>query len=750
MSRIIFVITYLFCAVMAQSAFAFDEAQDVVLGTEKYRIVSNVVKGGGIAIGAAHESDINVYYVVDESAVTNDCWWYIDKNQDGKWRFRNAETGQCLRFVTSKESGIFERLIFCDESESDLAAWWNVTVNEGLYQFSYNNGGTDYYMAKKTNPPMIKTDVTNGSYSCFYLVSENDKTPVPEGNGGNMIVPTVSTTLDGFVTDMLVFGHAPAYVMSSKSYLSVLPHKWNGGIFEFTPAKDSYKLELVDENDVQVQGIEDLQLLSQYLIRVMDENVIVASVPIVFTSMPVLQIVHTGALKKDMPEYVWGTMSLSSPEDLSTTILSAKYKTRGATAQKYQSKPSLNMKLRALDGEGNEVETDSTLLGLRCASSWILDAMAIDRIEMRNRVCFDIWNEYAPLPYSTEFGSRNGTVGRFIEVVINGVYKGIYCMSDKVNRKLLDLKKPQIDETTGEVTVRGAIYKHGTNSIGDQNTAGYFIDYSVYIVGWHDAWELSEPEDYPSEAAWDGLNEIYAHKHDLQWISENFYVDQLAKYQVFIAAFSIGDNWGNKNSIVSVRNMRVDGGKRRFVYTPWDLDTALGGSYDGKYYDGTYSSWSVSNVMSASSKPVPFSALGGGTDYYSMMRQAWLEGSAGSLSVESVKEKLERNRDLFLSSGAWQRQVANRNGAQLCNDLTQEISYIVDWYDTRFKEMDAYFGTTDEDREVGVFSPTSGGRADATAVYDMQGRLVSQNSKTPGIYIVRIADGRVVKKFIAR
>jgi len=42
---------------------------------------------------------------------------------------------------------------------------------------------------------------------------------------------------------------------------------------------------------------------------------------------------------------------------------------------------------------------------MRQASSWILDAMAIDRIKMRNRVCFDLWNEFSSLPYSTDYGN---------------------------------------------------------------------------------------------------------------------------------------------------------------------------------------------------------------------------------------------------------------------------------------------------------------------------------------------------------
>lgn len=83
--------------------------------------------------------------------------------------------------------------------------------------------------------------------------------------------------------------------------------------------------------------------------------------------------------------------------------------------------------------------------------------MANDRLRMRNRLCFDVWNEMSQLPYDTKYDRRNGTKGRFVEVFVNEEYRGIYCMSDKIDRKLLGLKKLQ--KNGSENTVRGVLYK---------------------------------------------------------------------------------------------------------------------------------------------------------------------------------------------------------------------------------------------------------------------------------------------------
>lgn len=208
--------------------------------------------------------------------------------------------------------------------------------------------------------------------------------------------------------------------------------------------------------------------------------------------MPVLKITISEPIKKNM-DYANGTMQLTDTEG-NVVELKAKFKTRGATAQQYLMKPSLNMKLRTDDYSASQ---DSMLLDMRSCSKWILDAMAIDRICMRNRVVMDVWNEYSPLPYETDFNQRSGTVGKFVELYINGTHYGIYCLSDHINRKLLNLKK--YDEKKN--LVRGVLYKSGTSDIADQNNRNFTDDYTAATISWHNAWELKEPEDYPCLAA---------------------------------------------------------------------------------------------------------------------------------------------------------------------------------------------------------------------------------------------------------
>lgn len=449
------------------------------------------------------------------------------------------------------------------------------------------------------------------------------------------------------------------------------------------------------------------------------------------TKLPVLKITVDGKITSDM-EYTNGTMQLTD-ENGKVVELKAKFRTRGATARQYIMKPSLNMKLRTDDYSASQ---DSMLLGMRSISKWILDAMAIDRICMRNRVAMDVWNEYSPLPYETDFNGRSGTEGKFIEMYINGEYKGIYCMSDHINRKLLNLKK--YDEKKN--VVRGVLYKSGTEDIADQNNRNFTDDWKAGTISWHNAWELKEPEDYECEAAWQPLIDLYDNRTTYSEVKKYFFLDNLVDYQLHTMAFAIADNWGNKNHYFSIRNIQKDiddadpteAARRKCVVSPWDLDCALGGKYNGSAYDGNdYTDWAPQDVVKNGGF-YPFSICQGETEYKELLKKRWAELRAGAFSKENINRRLEAYRDLFINSGAWQRMTEHYNAAKekpmYVDDLAKEIGLIENWYSQQFDKMDAYFGTS------GICNATTVDSKRNEAIYSIEGiRLDKAPEK--GLYI---------------
>ena len=453
------------------------------------------------------------------------------------------------------------------------------------------------------------------------------------------------------------------------------------------------------------------------------------------TKLPVLRVYFEGEILPDM-DYCNGTMQLTDTDN-SVVRLPAKFRTRGATVRKYLMKPSLIMKLRS---EDYTEEADSALLSMRSCSSWILDAMAIDRICMRNRVAFDIWNEFSRLPYDTEFEGRNGTEGRFIELYINDQYRGIYCLTDRINRKLLNLKKYQ-EQTDGSVLVRGVLYKSGTMNIQNQNEPCYSEDSATCVVEWHNAWELSYPEEYGSAKVWQPLQDAILNGYNSDYVKRYFYLQNLADYQILVMALAISDNWGNKNRFFSIRNINKDinnpdpaeSNRRKFVITPWDLDTSFGGHYEGEYYDGNYLDWPLDPIFN--NAPYPYGPICADDEYLAILKQRWIEARRGAFSPSSIREKLERYRNLFLNSGAWQRMVDYYEKQNLrplyVLDLSREISLINEWYQNRFRLIDACFGITDTEDGIEEIQ-NSKSEIQNDEIYDLAGRKV-QGARCKGL-----------------
>ena len=332
-----------------------------------------------------------------------------------------------------------------------------------------------------------------------------------------------------------------------------------------------------------------------------------------------------------------------------------------------------------------------------------------------------------------------------MEVYINNEYYGIYCLSDQINRKLLNLKKVKENED-GSVLIRGVLYKCGTQNILNINEPAFTEDSVACVVSWHNAWELKYPEEYAGRTAWQPLLDAFDVGLTPAYVKKYFFLENMADYQIHVMALGIADNWGNKNHFFSIRNINKDindpdvteSDRRRFVITPWDLDTSLGGAYNGEYYGGRYTRWPVNEIFNNSAYPI--FPVHDDSEYLAALKRCWVENRRGVFAPESVRARMEAYRKLFEESGAWQRMVDHfeQQAEKPCyvKDLKAEIASIMVWYESRFAEMDQYFGIVDGIEE------TEDVRCQMSdALYDLQGRKVVDGQLKKGLYI---KDGRKV------
>ena len=447
-------------------------------------------------------------------------------------------------------------------------------------------------------------------------------------------------------------------------------------------------------------------------------------------SLPLVNIiVDIAAVNRT--EYVSGEIEIADYQrrtDPSSAVVRyhCKYRIRGESTSGYDKK---SFAVKLFDEYGEDM--DVNLFGIREENSWILDAMAVDRIRMRNRVCFDVWNDMSRTPYNTNFGNRNGTKGVFVEVFINGDYNGLYCMTDKIDRKLLGLKKAQKDDN-GVVTVRGLLYKGVT---WNGYTDIWLLSYSESDTTkdtWN-GWELQYPDDYPSENTWQPLMDLIDFCSDntpddtfIQEYKDYFYPENLVDYAVFTMAMNVGDN-AYKNTLLST----VDISKgHRYLLSPWDMDMSLGGLWNGNYDETLASIDRYENIA-------PFNRLSVQNidGFKDMEARKWAEFSTTLFSCDSIARRVDHYAKLFTSSGAWEREYAKWKGnpVPLKENIADELEYVKSWYTMNYENLCAQFGS---DITTALSNTDFGSRGD-WGLFTIDGRRIHKNVMRKGVYIVK-------------
>ena len=439
-------------------------------------------------------------------------------------------------------------------------------------------------------------------------------------------------------------------------------------------------------------------------------------------SLPLVNVeVDVSGLKKE--SYIPGHITIVDAEMRTEGRLMAsfdcKLRYRGASSLKYEKK---SFAIKLLDSDGEDL--DVNVFGIRKENDWILDAMAIDRIRMRNRVCFDIWNEISKTPYKTDFDNRNGTLGYFVEVYLNGDYHGLYCMTDKIDRKLLGLKKAK-EQSDGSVYVRGVLYK-GEAWTDATRMTGYDISESFDGEAWN-GWELQYPDDYPCYDAWKPLMNLidFCNTRNAFFklhYRQHFYYDNLVDYALFIMGLNIIDN-NVKNTHFSCPDINVN---ETFLITPWDLDCSLGGLYEGSHYE------EYTKITNLTGNYLFYQMYMYNVDNFrESMKERWQELSLGIMSPNSFNSRLDAYAKRFKESGAWQREYDKWNNNPVPLNLDEELEYVKKWYVNNIAALNKVLGVIADDIPY-VFQDTDSYNM---RMYNIDGKRIMSNPTGRRIYI---------------
>ncbi len=766
---------------------------------EPVRLESQYYGTGAVVLGEQHGSTALLYYLAGDTSA-DDGWWYVRSEGEG-YVFVNAKTGQYMTYTTDRIEDVQKGITLTDASQGSLSQWKLEEQTDGTIKVASVYAPDQYFNQRIDGTYLLGTYTSeSGANERFKLYDKNGEAVTLPTQGGGTTDPSAPTTLADVIDTLRVttgeLTRTAVYDGWQKAYLlpvdTLLRH---GGelSLQLTPQlkagldADSYAGAVLSIEGAQAAGDGTLTIASPtcakpYTLTLTAANgTVLATGALQLTYLPVVDM-QVSEYDLNGTTYTNGTLRVVTAEaETPDEVLNAKFRYRGATAQTMAKKA---FAVKIIDADGKSL--DHAYFGLREDNNWILDAMAVDAACMRNRVSFDLWNDFSTPPYykADEKKALTGTRGRFVEVILNGKYQGLYCMTEKLDRKQLKLKKYKEAKNGNSEEIHGLLYK--TEQWSYEVLMGHYLDNrdlpgrapSAYnnTLG-QETWaqyELQYP-DYEEEAVdwepmWNGVNFVATSTQDEfdAKVKDYFDYPALRDYYLFIELMLATDNHG-KNMFWYVYDKQSGKYGQKLGLTPWDLDGTWGGRWDGSTYicsptqDFDTFIWNYEHGQLTTYIKLAQSTT---IDWAGDLKARYAELRKTYFSEQSLTNRFASYASLFADSYADNREERRWADYDFYNsdhrDLQGAATYIEQWIPKRLAALDEKYGydpnTSTGIETAGSATPYLGiaggsrslavtaGQPLTTALYSADGRLVralslrkglnTVGALTPGIYLL--------------
>lgn len=433
---------------------------------------------------------------------------------------------------------------------------------------------------------------------------------------------------------------------------------------------------------------------------------------ITFTFLPILHIV--GEFGYDYQE---GTVSLYMPNGEKKQNMNAQLKWRGFTTN-IADKHKRNYKIK--------LSEDTQLLNLRKDNVWILDAGQADLFRLRNRIATELWNDMAHEPYYSERepNALSGVRGQMVELFLNDEYRGVYCLTENMDRKEMKLKK--YNNTTGEI--RGGLWKsegYGYSLMWDctelyDNTKK---TWNVFEAKYPDVDNVGET-DYST--LWNAIHFVVNSSDETfnTEVAEYFDLPVIIDYYIFLNVLNAFDNVG-KNMFWAVYDKTNN---KKLTLAVWDLDLTVGSVLNKEWISPEYEININMNLIERLRRL--------NTDHFNeRCLQRYKELRNNVLSTDSIIARYTNYYDDLKSSGAAEREQAKWSGDSDINYQTlnfkNEYAYICEWIEKHMLYLDNH-----QFKEIGTDILNIHTHTNHQSIYNLKGQKMDNNHYLPkGIYI---------------
>lgn len=380
-------------------------------------------------------------------------------------------------------------------------------------------------------------------------------------------------------------------------------------------------------------------------------NVVFTNLPVVNMTGEVTGVKTAGEFDANGDRDIYsGTVSVwdgryEGTENYSAKSSPAQWHQRGNSTFRYDKK---SWKLNFKDDSGNNADMD--FLGQDADDDWVLNAVARDDTRLREKVVMDLWNSGAA---QEEYNYKMSS-SKYVEVVTNGEYMGIYLLQRRIDAKYLGLD----DDTQ--------LAKGGKGHI------------------------LYEPVDATETEATIQLLEQLQTGENVKYLNVDNWIDN----SLFIDAFYMADNASRYNTFYIIKDINT---QPQIFITLWDTDFSFGIGYQNGF---VYQPEMADALRRNKNELYSLAEINPGI--YTVMSQRWAELRNGVLDTENVIDTITANYNSLVKGGAFARDDEKWPDEYGGTDTYEAMCQYVR---TRLEYLDVCYADGDVIRETGDTVP---------------------------------------------
>jgi hypothetical protein len=426
------------------------------------------------------------------------------------------------------------------------------------------------------------------------------------------------------------------------------------------------------------------------------------------TTLPIMKIDYTGDIEEyecDMNMFLYDNGEKTG--EICSTTSAGTIRYRGASTLFY---PKKAFKLNLKRYEGGVLKNNPRpLLGMRDDDDWILYAAYNDCEKVRDVFSENLW--YETLSDDNSWGVKAGMCYRYVELILNGEYHGLYALGFPVDEKQLGLsgdcakealykKKTWDSEDTLEVSRWGILPGYEAKTDNKFVKAGYEGEFGYY-------------EDKKGNEVYDLSEYALLYEHylylahncgDSEALLKCVDLDNLMDINIFFNLIQGEDNVEGhlfKNEFIAVKRDKENGIK--ILYAPWDMDISWG----NKWVDDGDRNFTESHYF------LPEDNFTGEFGYYEEIlinndtdllektaeKYAWLRSD--KWSFENIDKMLDSCEADIFGSGAFVRDKERWPEGIYTDEGNLEA--FKEYVHARLEYLDGYYGRLNNDKEKSIY-----------------------------------------------